>query len=92
MSLVITDWGFNSLITAVIQVSKVMGFLNLLRFETLEGNKVLQLDPAIDGVFKGPYPIGIDPVNIFLCDLYLIYSANFKTSYSLHAFKPCLGK
>ncbi|XP_075941559.1 V-type proton ATPase 116 kDa subunit a isoform X2 [Anarhichas minor] len=31
-------------------------------FETLQGNKVLQLDPTIDGVFKGPYPIGIDPI------------------------------
>lgn len=40
------------------------------RFETLDGNRVLQLDPTIDGVFKGPYPIGIDPVNIFLYDLY----------------------
>lgn len=37
----------------------------VFRFATLEGNKVLQLDPAVDGVFKGPYPIGIDPV-IFL--------------------------
>uniref|UniRef100_A0A8D3E7A4 V-type proton ATPase subunit a n=1 Tax=Scophthalmus maximus TaxID=52904 RepID=A0A8D3E7A4_SCOMX len=27
-------------------------------FDTLEGNKVLQLDPTIDGVFGGPYPIG----------------------------------
>lgn len=40
-------------------------FFILLSFETLEGNRLLQLDPAIDGVFKGPYPIGIDPVNIF---------------------------
>lgn len=43
---------------------------HLCRFDTLEGNKVLQLDPTIDGVFGGPYPIGIDPVNIFLSDLY----------------------
>ncbi len=40
------------------------------RFDTLDENKVLQLDPAVDGVFNGPYPIGIDPVNIFLCNLY----------------------
>uniref|UniRef100_A0AAX7TVX5 V-type proton ATPase subunit a n=1 Tax=Astatotilapia calliptera TaxID=8154 RepID=A0AAX7TVX5_ASTCA len=26
----------------------------------------LQLDPAVDGVFNGPYPIGIDPVNHFI--------------------------
>lgn len=32
------------------------------RFETLEGNAVLQLDPAVPGVFNGPYPLGIDPV------------------------------
>lgn len=33
------------------------------RSETLDGNAVLQLDPAIPGVFGGPYPLGIDPVN-----------------------------
>lgn len=33
------------------------------RFETLDGNAVLQLDPAVTGVFNGPYPLGIDPVN-----------------------------
>lgn len=38
----------------------------MVRFKTLEDNRLLQLDPAIDGVFKGPYPIGIDPVNILL--------------------------
>uniref|UniRef100_A0A8C2ZTK2 V-type proton ATPase subunit a n=1 Tax=Cyclopterus lumpus TaxID=8103 RepID=A0A8C2ZTK2_CYCLU len=31
-------------------------------FDTLRGNKDLQLDPAINGVFTGPYPIGIDPL------------------------------
>lgn len=36
--------------------------LIFLRFETLEENAVLQLDPAIPGVFGGPYPLGIDPV------------------------------
>lgn len=35
------------------------------RFETLDGNMVLQLDPAIPGVFSGPYPLGIDPVKAF---------------------------
>ncbi|MEQ2207104.1 hypothetical protein XENOCAPTIV_007398, partial [Xenoophorus captivus] len=29
--------------------------------DTLEGNRALQLDPAVEGVFGGPYPIGIDP-------------------------------
>uniref|UniRef100_A0AAX7SC11 V-type proton ATPase subunit a n=1 Tax=Astatotilapia calliptera TaxID=8154 RepID=A0AAX7SC11_ASTCA len=28
---------------------------------TLNSSTVLQLDPAVDGVFNGPYPIGIDP-------------------------------
>lgn len=51
------------------------GFLILLRFETLAGNRLLQLDPAIDGVFKGPYPIGIDPVNIFL---YFLLDGTFR--------------
>uniref|UniRef100_A0A3B3Q6R0 V-type proton ATPase subunit a n=2 Tax=Paramormyrops kingsleyae TaxID=1676925 RepID=A0A3B3Q6R0_9TELE len=31
-------------------------------FHTLQGNKLLQLDPAVPGVFTGPYPIGIDPI------------------------------
>uniref|UniRef100_A0AAY5EHX5 V-type proton ATPase subunit a n=1 Tax=Electrophorus electricus TaxID=8005 RepID=A0AAY5EHX5_ELEEL len=28
----------------------------------LKENSVLQLDPAVAGVFSGPYPIGIDPI------------------------------
>ncbi|MCJ8739134.1 hypothetical protein PDJAM_G00043670 [Pangasius djambal] len=31
-------------------------------FEVLEENSLLQLDPAVPGVFGGPYPIGIDPI------------------------------
>lgn len=43
---------------------KFMHYLlfNLYRFETLDSNPVLQLDPAVPGVFNGPYPLGIDPV------------------------------
>lgn len=43
---------------------KFMHYLlfNLYRFETLDANPVLQLDPAVPGVFSGPYPLGIDPV------------------------------
>lgn len=26
-------------------------------------NRVLQLDPSVPGVFRGPYPLGIDPVS-----------------------------
>ncbi|KAJ8344741.1 hypothetical protein SKAU_G00289340 [Synaphobranchus kaupii] len=28
----------------------------------LNTTRLLQLDPAVDGVFKGPYPLGIDPI------------------------------
>ncbi|KAI5610577.1 V-type proton ATPase 116 kDa subunit a, partial [Silurus asotus] len=31
-------------------------------FEILEENRLMQLDPAVPGVFGGPYPIGIDPI------------------------------
>lgn len=35
------------------------------------------MDPAVDGVFSGPYPIGIDPVNcLFISDSYLYVSAS----------------
>ncbi|XP_054905022.1 V-type proton ATPase 116 kDa subunit a [Poeciliopsis prolifica] len=30
--------------------------------EDLEGNNFLTLDPNVTGVFKGPYPFGIDPI------------------------------
>lgn len=35
----------------------------MCRFETLDENSVLQLDPVVPGVFGGPYPLGIDPVS-----------------------------
>lgn len=35
----------------------------MCRFETLDGNTLLQLDPVVPGVFGGPYPLGIDPVS-----------------------------
>lgn len=76
MSLVITGCRTGALIRCtVVQVTKLIGVLIVVRFDTLEGNKILQLDPAVDGVFTGPYPIGIDPVSIFLCNLYSLYSA-----------------
>uniref|UniRef100_A0A8D3DJ80 V-type proton ATPase subunit a n=1 Tax=Scophthalmus maximus TaxID=52904 RepID=A0A8D3DJ80_SCOMX len=50
-------------------------------FDTLEGNKVLQLDPTIDGVFGGPYPIGIDPIwNIASNKLTFLNSFKMKMS------------
>ncbi|KAG7246653.1 hypothetical protein CRUP_005140, partial [Coryphaenoides rupestris] len=30
----------------------------------LADNKVLQLDPTVEGVFTGTYPIGIDPMKM----------------------------
>lgn len=40
---------------------------------------MLQLDPAVPGVFGGPYPIGIDPVSS--------YKNNF-----LNNFNPLISK
>lgn len=47
--------------------------------ETLAGNPVLQLDPAVRGVFNGPYPIGIDPVSVCVCDMYSLNCVKYKT-------------
>lgn len=55
------------------KVPKLIVFHLFFRFEILENTRLLQLDPAIDGVFNGPYPIGIDPVNIFLCNLLVTF-------------------
>uniref|UniRef100_A0A8D3BZY5 V-type proton ATPase subunit a n=1 Tax=Scophthalmus maximus TaxID=52904 RepID=A0A8D3BZY5_SCOMX len=44
-------------------------------------NPVLQLDPTIDGVFGGPYPIGIDPIwNIASNKLTFLNSFKMKMS------------
>ena len=40
--------------------------LPICRVDTLDSNSVLQLDPAVAGVFGGPYPMGIDPVSTSL--------------------------
>ncbi|XP_077383212.1 V-type proton ATPase 116 kDa subunit a isoform X1 [Festucalex cinctus] len=61
-------------------------------FETLEGNKVLQLDPAVDGVFKGPYPIGIDPIwNIAKNKLTFLNSFKMKMSIILGVIHMLFG-
>ncbi|XP_077413725.1 V-type proton ATPase 116 kDa subunit a isoform X3 [Vanacampus margaritifer] len=61
-------------------------------FETLEGNKVLQLDPAVDGVFKGPYPIGIDPIwNIATNKLTFLNSFKMKMSIILGVVHMLFG-
>ena len=33
------------------------------RKEDMHENRFLTLDPNVTGVFKGPYPLGIDPVS-----------------------------
>ncbi|XP_077475109.1 V-type proton ATPase 116 kDa subunit a isoform X2 [Stigmatopora argus] len=61
-------------------------------FETLQGNKVLQLDPAITGVFKGPYPIGIDPIwNIATNKLTFLNSFKMKMSVILGVIHMLFG-
>ncbi|XP_029293712.1 V-type proton ATPase 116 kDa subunit a isoform X2 [Cottoperca gobio] len=61
-------------------------------FATLEGNKVLQLDPAIDGVFTGPYPIGIDPIwNIATNKLTFLNSFKMKMSVILGVIHMLFG-
>lgn len=64
---------------------------NISRFETLNENKVLQLDPAVPGVFNGPYPLGIDPVSlsvqsVCLSDCYIVRpSVSLCLSFCLYA-------
>ncbi|XP_039972123.1 V-type proton ATPase 116 kDa subunit a isoform X1 [Xiphias gladius] len=61
-------------------------------FETLDGNRVLQLDPTIDGVFKGPYPIGIDPIwNIATNKLTFLNSFKMKMSVILGVIHMLFG-
>uniref|UniRef100_A0A671XUT6 V-type proton ATPase subunit a n=1 Tax=Sparus aurata TaxID=8175 RepID=A0A671XUT6_SPAAU len=61
-------------------------------FATLETNKVLQLDPALDGVFKGPYPIGIDPIwNIATNKLTFLNSFKMKMSVILGVIHMLFG-
>ncbi|XP_070836842.1 V-type proton ATPase 116 kDa subunit a isoform X3 [Chaetodon trifascialis] len=61
-------------------------------FDTLEGNKVLQLDPNIDGVFNGPYPIGIDPIwNIATNKLTFLNSFKMKMSVILGVIHMLFG-
>ncbi|XP_053193846.1 V-type proton ATPase 116 kDa subunit a isoform X3 [Scomber japonicus] len=60
--------------------------------QTLETNKVLQLDPAIDGVFTGAYPIGIDPIwNIATNKLTFLNSFKMKMSVILGVIHMLFG-
>ncbi|XP_036195646.1 V-type proton ATPase 116 kDa subunit a1 isoform X6 [Myotis myotis] len=60
--------------------------------ETLRGNPVLQLDPAVPGVFGGPYPFGIDPIwNIATNKLTFLNSFKMKMSVILGIIHMMFG-
>ncbi|ELW54977.1 V-type proton ATPase 116 kDa subunit a isoform 1 [Tupaia chinensis] len=60
--------------------------------ETLKGNPVLQLNPAITGVFGGPYPFGIDPIwNIATNKLTFLNSFKMKMSVILGIIHMLFG-
>uniref|UniRef100_A0A8C9TH22 V-type proton ATPase subunit a n=1 Tax=Scleropages formosus TaxID=113540 RepID=A0A8C9TH22_SCLFO len=55
-------------------------------------NPVLQLDPAIEGVFGGPYPLGIDPIwNIAQNKLTFLNSFKMKMSVILGVIHMLFG-
>uniref|UniRef100_A0A672HMN5 V-type proton ATPase subunit a n=1 Tax=Salarias fasciatus TaxID=181472 RepID=A0A672HMN5_SALFA len=63
-----------------------------VRPDTLTGNRILQLDPVVEGVFKGPYPIGIDPIwNIALNKLTFLNSFKMKMSVILGVIHMLFG-
>ncbi|NWR24479.1 VPP1 ATPase, partial [Emberiza fucata] len=58
----------------------------------LETTPLLQLDPAIPGVFGGPYPFGIDPIwNIASNKLAFLNSFKMKMSVILGIFQMLFG-
>ncbi|XP_071401447.1 V-type proton ATPase 116 kDa subunit a isoform X1 [Centroberyx affinis] len=61
-------------------------------FDTLKDNRVLQLDPVVDGVFNGPYPVGIDPIwNIATNKLTFLNSFKMKMSVILGVIHMLFG-
>uniref|UniRef100_A0AAQ6ALT7 V-type proton ATPase subunit a n=1 Tax=Amphiprion ocellaris TaxID=80972 RepID=A0AAQ6ALT7_AMPOC len=59
---------------------------------TLDGNAVLQLDPAVPGVFNGPYPLGIDPIwNVATNKLTFLNSFKMKMSVILGVIHMLFG-
>ncbi|XP_039901850.1 V-type proton ATPase 116 kDa subunit a isoform X2 [Simochromis diagramma] len=59
---------------------------------TLNSSTVLQLDPAVDGVFNGPYPIGIDPIwSISVNKLSFLNSFKMKMSVILGVIHMLFG-
>lgn len=59
-------WNINT-----IKISFKWNLFFLRREDLLRVAPVLQLNPAIDGVFGGAYPFGIDPVRAFVLSLSL---------------------
>ncbi|KAM9045949.1 V-type proton ATPase 116 kDa subunit a 1 isoform 6-T6 [Megaptera novaeangliae] len=60
--------------------------------ETVRGNPVLQLNPAVRGVFGGPYPFGIDPIwNIATNKLTFLNSFKMKMSVILGIIHMMFG-
>uniref|UniRef100_A0A672Q3X0 V-type proton ATPase subunit a n=1 Tax=Sinocyclocheilus grahami TaxID=75366 RepID=A0A672Q3X0_SINGR len=60
--------------------------------DTLDGNSVLQLDPAVPGVFGGPYPLGIDPIwNVATNKLTFLNSFKMKMSVVLGVIHMLFG-
>uniref|UniRef100_A0A667WZJ6 V-type proton ATPase subunit a n=1 Tax=Myripristis murdjan TaxID=586833 RepID=A0A667WZJ6_9TELE len=61
-------------------------------FNVVVNDYILQLDPVIDGVFNGPYPIGIDPIwNIATNKLTFLNSFKMKMSIILGVIHMLFG-
>ncbi|KAG7334794.1 hypothetical protein KOW79_001390 [Hemibagrus wyckioides] len=61
-------------------------------FDILKENTLLQLDPAVPGVFRGPYPIGIDPIwNLASNKLTFLNSYKMKMSIILGVTQMLFG-
>ncbi|XP_047237965.1 V-type proton ATPase 116 kDa subunit a [Girardinichthys multiradiatus] len=60
--------------------------------DVLQGNRFLTLDPNVTGVFKGPYPFGIDPIwNLASNRLTFLNSYKMKMSVILGIIHMCFG-
>ncbi|KAG7259420.1 hypothetical protein CRUP_031047 [Coryphaenoides rupestris] len=61
-------------------------------WSVLADNKVLQLDPTVEGVFTGTYPIGIDPIwSLSVNKLTFLNSFKMKMSIILGVIHMCFG-